>query len=200
MASPWLQYGLTQDEYDHVTAIFVTFDYDDSGELSSRELSVLARYLNFPHKPEDVRRMFLEMDTDRSRKLDLHEFCTWLKRHRPDSMQLYGLSQHDYDAVLFQFHKHDRDQNGLLNRTEFVALSLEERWADNRQAAEYMFRAIDFNNDGSVDLDEILEYRKKTQQTLAQSQNQHSSGNYGGADLTMQASQPFQTQTGDWHV
>eukprot|EP00760_Papus_ankaliazontas_P025814 PhM_4_TR2883/c2_g1_i1/m.44434 len=70
--TPWTQYNMSQYEYDRLLAMFMTFDYDGSGELNRRELTRLATWLNFPHTPRDVDMMFQQMDTDRSGSLSLH--------------------------------------------------------------------------------------------------------------------------------
>ena len=158
-AAPWDRYGIRQVEYDHVMAIFLTFDADGSGELSARELTTLARYLNYPHSPGDMQRMFAEMDTDRSGSLSLDEFCTWMQRNKIDPVERYGLSEQEYEEVLFQFHKHDRDTDGLLNVSEFAGLCRDQGWTRTLEEATPMFRAVDTDRSGGVSLDEMLTYR-----------------------------------------
>jgi Ca2+-binding EF-hand superfamily protein/putative hemolysin len=155
---PWTKYGLTQEEYDHIMTVFMTFDADDSGQLDRREIQQLARWLNYARTDQEIDAMFREMDTDRSNSLSMDEFCTWVARHPPDPQSLYGLSRAQYESALFAFHSYDQDHNGLLNLQEFIQLAMRQNFAPNPQAAQQLFQAIDLNGNRMLDLHEILVY------------------------------------------
>ena len=160
-SGPWTQYNMEPDEYDHVMAVFINFDQDDSGELDRGELTTLARWLNFAHSPADIERMFRDMDTDGSGALSLDEFCRWTMMHRPDSHALYGLPPEEYHHVLFQFHSYDRNSDGFLDKNEFRQLAIKQRYAHDNAAADRLFDAVDEDRSGTVELHELLLYRAK---------------------------------------
>ncbi|ESL05277.1 hypothetical protein TRSC58_07082 [Trypanosoma rangeli SC58] len=164
---PWRQFGLSREEYDHIMALFVFFDADDSGGLDRGEIGRLARWLNFARGDRDIDRMFREMDTDRSGTLSLSEFLTWLSRNRPDPNVLYGLSQSDYNTIMMQFRMYDRDQNGLLSVDEFARLALSLGEVADMDAGRYLFRSIDTDGNGVIDLHEFLTHRVRMQQRNA---------------------------------
>jgi Ca2+-binding EF-hand superfamily protein len=166
-SAPWAQYGLDQEEYDHIMAVFMTFDDDGSNELDRREVTKLCRWLNFAHSEADIDRMFRDMDSDRSGKLSLDEFCRWLSTHRPDPQALYGLSRIKYDEVLFAFHTFDTNQDGRLNQNEFVGLAQRQGWARTDVEGRNLFVMIDTDRSGYIDLHELLTFRSRQNATGA---------------------------------
>jgi Ca2+-binding EF-hand superfamily protein len=158
-SAPWTLYGLDQEEYDHIMAVFMTFDTDGSGELDRREVTTLCRWLNFAHNDADVDRMFRDMDSDGSGSLNMDEFCRWLSTHRPDPQALYGLHPRHYNEVLFQFHTFDRNQDGSLDENEFVGLALRQGYCREEAEARNLFRMIDTDRSSTVDLHELLTFR-----------------------------------------
>jgi Ca2+-binding EF-hand superfamily protein len=167
---PWELYALSQEEYDQIVAIFMTFDEDDSGELDRGELEKLARWLNFAQQPGEIDRMFRDMDTDHSGSLTLEEFCTWHKYHKPDPQSLYGMKQSDYNVVLMQFRSYDSNHDGALSVGEFQRLCQQLRFYPTPQEAAQVFAQIDLDRNGTVDLHEFLMFRSAQQQ---QQQQQH---------------------------
>ncbi|RNE98043.1 EF hand [Trypanosoma conorhini] len=156
---PWRQFGLSREEYDQIMALFVFFDADDSGGLDRSEVGRLARWLNFARSEYDIDRMFREMDADRSGTLSLNEFLAWLSHNRPDPNALYGLSQSEYNTIMMQFRMYDKDQDGLLSMDEFARLALGVGDVGDVDAGRRLFRSIDANGSGVVDLHRFLTYR-----------------------------------------
>jgi Ca2+-binding EF-hand superfamily protein len=159
---PWHSYGLEQEEYDHIFAVFLTFDTDGSGELDREELKTLCRWLNFASSDSDIDQMFRAMDTDGNGTLNMDEFCRWLSVHRPNPQLLYGLSPVSYNNVLFQFHTFDRNQDGTLDEDEFVGLAVRQGYSQSEQDARSLFRAVDSDHSGTVDLHELLTFRRNS--------------------------------------
>ena len=166
-STPWVQYGLSQMEYDQIFCIFLHFDADGSGELDKKELKKLARWLNFAHTDKDIDEMFRQMDSDRSGSLSLDEFCSWLKHNRPDPQSLYGMSQSDYNYVLMQFHHYDDDSTGELTKRQFVELCVKCDLASSREEAATIFEMIDQDRSGTVDLHEFLTFRAQQNRAVS---------------------------------
>eukprot|EP00672_Neobodo_designis_P028897 CAMPEP_0174835500 /NCGR_PEP_ID=MMETSP1114-20130205/5436_1 /TAXON_ID=312471 /ORGANISM="Neobodo designis, Strain CCAP 1951/1" /LENGTH=417 /DNA_ID=CAMNT_0016069449 /DNA_START=35 /DNA_END=1288 /DNA_ORIENTATION=+ len=171
--APWRRFGLGQDEYDHIFAVFMTFDTDGSGELDRAELKTLCRWLNYAHSDADVDAMFRAMDTDGSGALSMDEFCGWISTHRPDPQALYGLDPVSYNQVLFQFHTYDRDQNGALDEDEFVGLALRQGYSSDANAARALFRAVDTDRSGTIDLHELLTFTRAQREGANRSNAHH---------------------------
>jgi Ca2+-binding EF-hand superfamily protein len=187
----WDQYGLNQEEYDHIFAVFMTFDTDDSGELSRPELTQLCRYLNFATNPRDIDAMFAQMDTDRSGRLSMDEFSRWLGSHRPDPRALYGLTEEQYRQVLFQFHTYDRDNDGELDEREFSQLAIRMAYARNPPEASALFHQIDLDRNRRINLHELLTFRFSR---LRQQQPQAPAPAGGGYQYQAPPPQPQQQQ------
>lgn len=156
---PWTFYNLTQEEYDQIVSLFVFFDTDEKGDLNRRELSRLARWLNFARTEEEVDRIFLSMDLSGDGSLSLAEFLTWLRFNKPNPQDLYGLSQAEYNTIMMQFQMYDVDQDGLLNLTDFVRLVM--HLGDVRQPEEgaWLFSLVDGTHSGTITLHEFLLFR-----------------------------------------
>ena len=189
---PWTKYGLDQEEYDHIFCVLLNFDTDDSGLLDKGELSTLCRFLNFANAAADIDRMFREMNTG-GRGVTLDNFCQWLSQHRPDPQALYGMTPVEYHNALFQFHEYDRDNSGQLDINEFRQLAIRMGYARHPAEADNLFRTVDANGSGSIDLHELLTYvaqhnRARHQQPQQQSATTRSptNGSFGSAQATPQ--------------
>ncbi|KAG5478031.1 hypothetical protein LSCM4_05429 [Leishmania orientalis] len=156
---PWTLYGLGQSEYDQIVSLFVFFDDDDSGTLDRNEVARLARWLNFANTPQDVKRIFDDMDRDRSGRLSLGEFLTWLRCNKPNPQALYGLTQSQYNTIMMQFRMYDTNQDGCLEMNEFTRLVLNLGEVRDTATAQHLFRMIDQDRDGSISLHEFLTFR-----------------------------------------
>lgn len=156
---PWMLYGIDQQEYDQIVSLFIFFDDDDSGQLDKGEVSRLAHWLNFARTPQEVDRIFADMDSNGSGSLSLAEFLTWLKYNKPNPEALYGLTQSQYNTIMMQFHTHDSNHDGALDESEFCRLVLHLGDVRDPQGARELFRQIDTNGDRSIDLHEFLRFR-----------------------------------------
>ncbi|KEG12036.1 EF hand [Trypanosoma grayi] len=157
--TPWRAFGLSQNEYDEIMALFTFFDDNESGGLDRREVGRLARWLNFARTDKDIDRMFRDMDADGSGTMSLNEFLTWLRHNRPDPKALYGLSQSEYNTIMMQFRMYDTDQNGLLSMDEFARLVVSTGDVRDFAEGQRLFYSIDMDRSGAVDLHEFLAYR-----------------------------------------
>ena len=153
---PWNAYGMTQEEYDQMYTIFLTFDEDGSGELDREEVARLCRYLNYAHSDAEVRRIFTTMDMDNSGSLTMAELLTWMKYNKPNPEALYGLTYMEYHQIMFQFNSFDTNMDGQLSQAEFVQLIRQMGLGDGAA----IFKQVDTNKSGKVDLHEFLAFRK----------------------------------------
>jgi hypothetical protein len=110
---PWVELHMEQEEYDRVLCMFMTFDTDSSGQLDRGELRRLCKYMNYPHREQDVAAMFLAMDTDHSGSLSFDEFVRYMQDRRPKPEILYGLSNEQYQQIMMLFHSVDDNNDGI---------------------------------------------------------------------------------------
>eukprot|EP00796_Vickermania_ingenoplastis_P011302 gene11302-7834_t len=149
---PWTFYNLTQEEYDQIVSLFVFFDQDESGDLNYAELGRLARWLNFARTQQEVNNIFAAMDYSGSGALSQAEFFTWLKYNKPDPTDLYGLTQAQYNTFMMQFQLYDRDQDGMLNKEDFVRMVLHLGDVRRPEEGEQVFHHIDRRGRGAINL------------------------------------------------
>lgn len=156
----WLQYEMTQMEYDHLNACYFNFlsrsssPSDDA--MGKEDMTRLCRFLNFAHSKEQIDQMFAEFDKDHSGYVSRKEFLQWCGNHRPDSQLLYGLTQPEYHAVLFSFDRYDTNHDGYLNHNEACGMMFDKGFCKSVEEANALVRAIDLDGDQRITLHELL--------------------------------------------
>ncbi len=111
-------------------------DTDQDGKLSFVEFSK-AKF-NSDKAEAEQREIFNKLDKDQSEKIDSSELNNRVRRQiKPD----------------FDFKKHDLDQSGGLNYSEYSSLPFVDRFPEDRKRAN--FARMDVNADGEVSEDEI---------------------------------------------
>lgn len=159
-SGPWVQYEMTQMEYDHLNACYFNFlsrgSSPNDDAMGKEDMTRLCRFLNFAHSPEQINAMFAEIDKDRSGYLSCKEFITWCAKHRPDPQLLYGLTQPEYHAVLFSFDRYDSNHDGWLTAQEATRMILDKGMCRSAEEAAHVIRAIDLDGDQRITLHELL--------------------------------------------
>jgi hypothetical protein len=160
----WEEYGMSRTVYDHFLSIFLAYDTNGDRRLSETELCRLVTDLNFVHKAEDARRIYLQMSGNgASGQLGVsqHDFLSWLASHRPDPSALAGMSIQDYNTLILAFRELDDGRRGTLDRARFTRLAMKFKLANTFKACEELFTRLDASNrDGRVSLADILGFVK----------------------------------------
>lgn len=156
----WSEYGMTQQQYDHFLAVFMTFDEDGSNALDAGESSKLLKFLNYVHSDRDAARVFAEMDSYKRGRVKRSDFFAWLAANKPDSMALYGVDIETYHSYLFAFHELDNGRRGSIDLERFRRLALRFRFANTFPEADALFQMIDVDRSRSVSLHELLVFLK----------------------------------------
>jgi Ca2+-binding EF-hand superfamily protein len=176
----WERVGLSQLEYDHLVAMFVRFDVNDSNSLTKNELRELVRWLNYATTDSAVDRMFRDMNKSGGDTIAQKEFCAWLAYNRPDPQALYGLPQIEYNQVLAQFRACDRSRSGSISPAEFGDFCRANRWANSDAEVHRLFAEVDTQRSGRITLDEFLRWRGSKGRHL---EFHVGSGVFGGSDV-----------------
>eukprot|EP00906_Rhabdomonas_costata_P025003 RCo035834 len=157
---PWVKYGTSQEEYDRVMCMFMTFDTDGSGELDPTELKRLCKYMNYPSEDREIAEMFRQMDTNGSGTLDLDEFLEYMQTRRPRPEMMYGISNTQYQQFMMQFHSFDDNGDGELDRNELRRLCEAQRYGLTAAQVDSIFQAMDTDRSGRLSAHEFLTYMK----------------------------------------
>eukprot|EP00668_Euglena_longa_P006916 GGOE01008257.1.p1 GENE.GGOE01008257.1~~GGOE01008257.1.p1 ORF type:complete len:471 (-),score=64.70 GGOE01008257.1:507-1844(-) len=157
---PWAQYGMSQDDYDHVLCQFVTFDVDGSGELDRVELQRLCRYLNYPSRDVDIDRMFAAVDAQQKGQLDLHSFMSYMQNKRPKPELMYGISKKQYEEFMMQFSSFDRDEDGMLDRGDLQQLCNAQGYPSSPDILDRLFSCMDGDQSQRIDAHEFLMFMR----------------------------------------
>lgn len=80
---PELLYGLTTPQYEAFMMQFHSVDVDGDGSLDRTELEHLCRSQGYPHDARTVDNMFQRMDSNRTGKVDAHQFLQYMRYNDP---------------------------------------------------------------------------------------------------------------------
>merc|ERR1712196_170509 len=78
--------GFTAEEIGTFTKLFQKFDVDDSGEISTLELSQILRNLGYPTSVDVLQGLIAEVDVDGSGEIDIGELLKLLRKYRNREM------------------------------------------------------------------------------------------------------------------
>mmetsp|Transcript_59762 Transcript_59762/g.151373 ORF Transcript_59762/g.151373 Transcript_59762/m.151373 type:complete len:296 (-) Transcript_59762:234-1121(-) len=144
--------------YEKVLATFRKYDVDGNGVMDYKELHRLMTDLNNGNWTDvESDRLFLQLDKNKSGSIDVNEFLSSIFQRDPGMGGSSGMS--DYEKVLEQFRSFDTNRNGTLDKREFRALmsSIQPgRWDAAR--VEAVYKQVDCNASGEVDLNELIAY------------------------------------------
>lgn len=155
------QVGLKElGNYEKVLETFKRYDTDRNGSMSFKEMHKLMCDLNPGRWTEaDSDRLLPLVDKNRNGNIDVNEFIAFIFEGNNSATTFAPAGMSQYEKVLQQFRLFDTNRNGTLDKAEFTRLmsSLQPgRWSV--QATEMVFQAVDLNNSGEVDMDELVAY------------------------------------------
>ena len=65
---------LTEEQRQEIKEAFDLFDTDGSGRIDAKELKVAMRALGFEPRKEEIKRMIADVDKERTRTIEFHDF------------------------------------------------------------------------------------------------------------------------------
>ena len=101
---------------------------------------------------KDIDKMFKALDTNGDGKLSKDELETGL-------LNYYG-TKLTQDELLETFKKCDSDGNGFFDYSEFVLAAMDQRVILDKKKLESVFRKLDIDKSGTIEVNEISEMFK----------------------------------------
>lgn len=145
---------VSADQMDQFTEAFETFDVDDDGSISSKELKVVLNSLGVEPTEDVLNEILSEVDADDNGVVDVHEFLVFMA-----SRTLYKDEDQNIRDAFKQF---DKDGNGFIDRDELRSLmiTLGEKLSD--EEIDVMMADADFDRDGKISYQEFYIMMKLT--------------------------------------
>ena len=137
--------------------IFNLFDDDDSGLISFEEFRKMLPYLQIFISDAKAFRYFRICDTDGTGEIDIDEFKVALFICDPTSGNPVGFAPGRYLTPLDAFEIFDDDGTGYLDEDEFFHALEYMKLNPTDHKHDSFFKQFDYNNTGSIDLDEFRE-------------------------------------------
>ena len=127
---------------------FKTFDLDEDGYLSLKEVSDLLMSLGMPVSEDELREMTNEVDIEGNGTVDFKEFIQLMARKLRD--------MDNEEEYIEAFKIFDRDGNGLIsaNELQHVMTSLGENVTE--EEVEEMIKESDLDGDGYINYEEFV--------------------------------------------
>jgi calmodulin len=140
--------SLSENKLVECREIFDFFDHDKDGQITVKELGDLLRALGENPSQDELQKMILEIDEDKSGKIDFKEFLELYSRKIEDP---------DTEEDLFEgFKLFDKDGSGKISPKELKTLLIELLPNISEEEAEEIIRDADTNDDGDIDFREFV--------------------------------------------
>lgn len=128
-------------------SLFKKLDINRSGEITLQDFKKALKDLKHPlsESPEMIKKIFDSFDSNQDKVIDFNDF------------KLY-LTTTD-DQILKGFNKIDQDNDGRLNKADFVHyLKKTLNLSPSDSKIDLIFKQIDYKNDGYVTYDEFRDF------------------------------------------
>ena len=132
------------DDYE---ALFNKLDIQHSGEITIRDFKKALRALKHPmsDNPELIQTIFDSFDANMDKVIDFNDFKKYLTATD--------------DQILKGFNKIDQDNDGKLNKADFVHyLKQSLHLSPSDYNIDLLFKQIDYKNDGYITYDEFRQF------------------------------------------
>lgn len=137
--------------------IFDKIDVDGSGSITADELALLSRKSGRPIEGAALEKVMLELDVDGSGEVDFGEFSTWWPKYC--ARLTSSRNRSGFDGVLgeavAEVASQQSDDRSAFDAQLFKII----KYFDGKDAQELRgeFEALDADNSGELDLDEVLQ-------------------------------------------
>ena len=131
---------------------FKTFDLDEDGYLSLKEVSDLLMSLGMPVSEDELREMTNEVDIEGNGTVDFKEFIQLMARKLRD--------MDNEEEYIEAFKIFDKDNSGKISLDEMKTILLKFTDDFNEEEVEEIFHLIDTDNSGEISYAEFAEVWK----------------------------------------
>ncbi|KAK6457317.1 mitochondrial carrier domain-containing protein [Scheffersomyces xylosifermentans] len=142
-----LEDSIVLERPDDYEALFEKLDIQHSGEITLKDFKKALKALKHPmsNNPELMQTIFNAFDANKDKVIDFGDF----KKYLTDTD----------DQILQGFLKIDQDNDGKLNKAEFVVyLKRSLKLAPSDYNIDLLFKQIDYKNDGYITYDEFRQF------------------------------------------
>ena len=151
------------DDVHKAMKLFIVFERSDSGVLSFNEFKEAIREMGLDPSSDQLKRLFDRVDTDGNGKIDFEEFLKLFSQ--VGKKQEKGGNQDELNSEetkVFKLLKmFDADGDGTLSVAEWKHVLERMGMKTSTKEAKKLFRNVDSNGDGKIDLVELMNYLKK---------------------------------------
>ncbi|KAF9926252.1 hypothetical protein FBU30_004147 [Linnemannia zychae] len=135
---------------------FDTFDRNNDGTISRRELHSLLYTVGHKVNAQGLELLLTEYDTDKSGNIDFEEFLSLAQRLIKNKSSVTQFTQEELASFKESFETFDKDGNGAINASELRSLLriVGEKY-QSKHIVETM-KEFDTNKDDQIDFSEFL--------------------------------------------
>ena len=154
------------NEVDKAMKTFLVFEHGDSGVLSFSEFNEAIRDIGLDPSSDQVRRLFNRVDSDGNGKIDFEEFLKLFSLvksntdEKKESQEDPGFDEERRKSLKL-LKMFDTDGDGQLSISEWQTVLSRMGMKLSSKEEKALFRNVDSNGDGKIDLDEFMKYLAK---------------------------------------
>ena len=157
-------------EVDNAMKLFLVFEQGESGVLSFTEFNEAIHEIGLDPSSEQVKRLFNRVDSDGNGRIDFEEFLKLFllvnKGKKKDNKEDEDIEEppeidEERRKSLKLMKIFDIDGDGVLSISEWQNVLSRMGMKCTSKEAKALFRNVDSNGDGKVDLDEFMQYLSK---------------------------------------
>ena len=123
-------------------------NFRKSSTFQSGVISFIANIQAKSSELEDLRKMFLKLDTSKDGILDKDE----IQNGMTEIMEMFHIDQEDWDKIIGAM---DTDGDGKIDYTEFITAAFNRELLLSQQNLNAAFKIFDADGNGVIDLSEL---------------------------------------------
>ncbi|MCO5595860.1 hypothetical protein L7F22_049911 [Adiantum nelumboides] len=142
---------LTKQQLADLKEIFVKFDLDGDGSLTTQELSALFRSLGLKPDADQIAALLHKVDKNSNGLIEFPEFLAMVGTDTTEE------ASYNQEELLLLFRKFDRDGNGYITAVELAHSMARMGHALSVRELTDMIREADTDGDGRISFVEFAE-------------------------------------------
>ena len=156
-------------DVDNAMKLFLVFEQGESGVLSFNEFNEAIHEIGLDPSSDQVKRLFNRVDSDGNGRIDFEEFLKLFllvnkgkkkDSNKEDSDEPPAIDEERRKSLKLM-KLFDTDGDGVLSVSEWQTVLNRMGMKCTSKEAKALFRNVDSNGDGKVDLDEFMQYLSK---------------------------------------